>query len=87
MPNPSLWTQCASYFARQGLWSVPAKRPFAEANDSTELLVFETEGAERVWLSSWPQGQGVRLLRTVGEPSSDEAFALKNQAAGLRQLV
>ena len=76
MPSPSLWTQCASYFAGQGHWSVPEKGPSAEANDSAEWLVFETEGADRVWLSRAPQGESVRLFRMVGEPTIDGAVDL-----------
>ena len=76
MPSPSLWTQCASYFAGQGHWSVPEKGPSAEANDSAEWLVFETEGADRVWLSRAPQGESVRLFRMVSEPTIDGAVDL-----------
>lgn len=76
MPNPSLWTQCVSYFAGQGHWSVSDKGPFAGADDCTDLLVFETKGADRVCLSRAPQEGRVRLFRTVGESTSDDTFDL-----------
>jgi|GEM_PF-5385573 hypothetical protein len=66
MPNPSLLTQCASFFTRQGNWSVPEKGPFAESVDTAHLLVFEAPGPDWVFLSPLDEEEGVRIFRAVG---------------------